>query len=150
MSELLFGYKTGAGTTFKKVRDKNGNTRYFKDGTPINAKAWAGGQSSMSKPVLNDKGELPSQVKQADSVAELVEITNIPFDRNVIASIAEDSKNDALQAEANRFLAFWDKNDRLEREEAAKEYLKFRNEVADAFDAEQRAIIREQYGLGGS
>lgn len=150
MSQLEFGYTTDSGTTFKKVTDKNGSTRYFKDGKPVKRQSWAGGQKHFAKPVLDDNGELPAAVQAADSVGELVDTTGIPFDRNVIASIAQDSKNDALQAEANRFLAFWDKNDHLDRTEAAKEYLHFRNEIAGINDAMTRAIIKSQYNLGGS
>ena len=112
MSELLFGYTTSKGTTFKKVRDKNGVERHFKDGTPVTESAFNGGQSSFAKPVLNDQGQLPTGIQQADTAQELERLTNIPFTRNTFSPIGgnENTKEQALRAESNRFLGFWNAN----------------------------------------
>lgn len=152
MSELLFGYTTSKGTTFKKVRDKNGVTRYFKDGTPVKQQSWAGGQESFSKPVLDDSGNLPGAVRDASTAQELERLTNIPFTRDTLSPIGgdESTKESALRAESNRFLGFWNANDHLDREEAAKEYLKFRNEIEGVKNGSARAAIRNSYNLGGS
>lgn len=152
MSELLFGYTTSKGTTFKKVRDTNGVTRYFKDGTPVKQESWAGGQESFSKPVLNDNGELPEAVRNADTADELKDLTGIPFDVTNFSPIGGDEtdKERGLRAEGNRFIGFWNANDHLSREEAAKEYLKFRNEVDGVRSGSARAAIRNKYNLGGS
>lgn len=47
MSELERAFITTAEKTYKKVTDKNGVTRYFKDGTPIKQNAWNAAQGHL-------------------------------------------------------------------------------------------------------
>ena len=42
MTELIESFETTAGTSVRKVRDKNGRIMRFADGTPVSAKAYGG------------------------------------------------------------------------------------------------------------
>lgn len=47
MSKLERAFITTSEKTYKKVIDKNGHTRYFKDGTPIKQNSWNGAQAHL-------------------------------------------------------------------------------------------------------
>ena len=151
MSQLLNAFVTTAGKTFKKVEDKRGTIRYFKDGTPVKPESWAGGNRNLRHIVTTDDGELPRDIAEADTAAELEDATGIPFTGDMFRRVeGADTKSDNLQAEQNRFLSFWSRNSHLDRDEAAKRYIEFRNELKGVEDAEARAIIKSRYNIGGS
>ena len=60
MSKLERAFITTADTTFKKVTDKNGDTRYFKDGTPIKQNSWNAGQQHIKYEGEKVKVAVPS------------------------------------------------------------------------------------------
>lgn len=153
MSELLNAFKTTAGNTFEKKEDSAGRTYYVKKGEGrISAKAYSGANQSLSHIVTDSDGRMPKEVRQADTAGELEGVTGIPFTNDIIQPIDErdSQKSQAIRAEGNRFLAFWDKNDHLDRDDAAKEYIEFRNELKGVDDPEARAIIKSRYNIGGS
>ena len=154
MSQLRNAFKTTAGTVFKKVEDKRGTIRYFKDGTPVKRESWAGANRSLEHIVTDDKGDLPADIREAETVADLKEATGIPFDVTRLQAIeAGDTKPDRVRAEANRFIGFWTRQPDLgpeDRKEAADRYINFRNDMRGVEDPEARQIIRDRYNVPGS
>lgn len=153
MSKLLNAFKTTAGSTFQKKEDSAGRTYYVKKGEGrVSAEAYSGANQSLSHIVTDSEGRMPAEVREASTAGELEQVTGIPFTNDIIQPIDErdSQKSQAIRAEGNRFLAFWDKNDHLDRDSAAEEYIEFRNELKGVDDPEARAIIKSRYNIGGS
>lgn len=154
MADLLNAFRTTAGNEFQKKEDTAGRTYYVQKGEGrISAKAFSGANQSLSHVVTDSDGRMPREIREADTAEALEGATEIPFTNDFLMSVegrADESKSQALRAEGNRFLAFWDKNDHMDRDRAAKEYIEFRNELKGVDDPEARAIIKSRYNIGGS
>lgn len=153
MSELLNAFKTTAGAVFKKKEDTAGRTYYVREGDGrVSREAWAGANRSLEHVITDVDGEFPREIREAFGSAEDLErVTEIPFTTNFFEPVSEGTtKEERLRAEGNRFLSFWNRNDHLDRDEAAKQYLEFRNELREVEDPEARAIIKSRYNIGGS
>jgi len=153
MPELLNAVKTTAGKIFQKKRDSAGRVYHVEKGSgKTTREAYAAANKNLAYIVTDDDGRMPAEIREADTAQELEQATEIPFTRDTIQPIetSADSKADAIRAEGNRFLAFWDKNDHLTRDEAAKEYIEFRNKLKNAANGQARGIIKSRYNIGGS
>lgn len=161
MAKLLNAFTTGEGGdagTYRKKEDSAGRTYYVKDGEGrINAKQFAGAKRHLHRFVTeSDERDLPREIRQADTVAELEDVTGIPFSQEGFFPIRGDASDleDKKRAEGNRYLGFVEANrnkyDGPNDPEAAKDYIKFRNEMEGVQDSQERAIIRKRFGLRGS
>lgn len=156
MARRLMGFTTREGEEYFKKEDAHGRTYYVRKGEGrVSQQTYSGAQSRLEYVLTGEDDELPPEVQQADGISELSDVVGIDFsvERLIPISAIDDDWSDteiARRAEANRFIAFADRNMHLSKEEAAREYLKFRNEVSQADDAEVRALIRRSYNLGGS
>ena len=152
MGDLLNAFVTTAGETFQKKEDSIGRTYYVQEGEGrVSAKAWGGANRSLEHVVTDDDGEFPREIAEADTAEDLERITEIPFTNDMFRAVTDgDTKDERLRAEGNRFLSFWGRNDHLDRDEAAKKYLEFRNDLRGVEDPQERAIIKGRYNIGGS
>lgn len=151
MADLLNAIRTTAGEIFQKKEDSAGRTYYVQKGEGrVTSEAFSGANQSLSHVVTDDDGKMPRNIREADTAAELEQETGIPFTEDMFGSFDHTSKDSALKAEGNRFQGFWAKNDHLDRDEAAKEYIEFRNELQNAPNAKARGIIKSSYNIGGS
>lgn len=152
MAELLNAFRTENGDTYEKKRDSLGRTYHVKKGEgKVSPSQFNGAQGVLSHVVTDDRGRMPRQIREADSLESLEDATGIPFTETLFRPIEDATgKEENLRAETNRWLGFRQRNTHLEPEEAAKQYLEFRNEIKDVQDPQARAIIKEQYNLGGS
>lgn len=153
MGRILNAFRTTAGEIFEKKEDSIGRTYYVQKGDGrVSRESYAGANRSLEHVITDDDGDFFPEVREATTAEELEDATGIPFTARFFEPTEVDgmSKGDALQAEANRFLGFWSRNDHLDRTEAAKRYLEFRNDLRGVEDSEARAIIKSRYNVGGS
>lgn len=156
MARILNGFVTTSGARWFKKEDSAGRTYYHKEGEGrVASESFAAAKKhfkyGVDPPGTGD--DLPPELRDAGTIERLKDLTNIPFDQNFSMSIQgteAESLEARRRAEGNRFYAFYKKNDHLSRREAAKEYLKFRREISEAPNQEVRAIVRQNYNLGGS
>lgn len=160
MAKILNGFETTAGNEFLKKEDSAGRTYYVKKGEGrIKRQSFAGAKKHFQYAVnvgeADRRGaiELPPEMKGA-SVEELEGMTNVPFTKRGFAPIRgkAETPTERARAERNRFWGFYEANyDQFDsKDEAAREYLRFRREISKANDPDARAIIRRRYNLGGS
>lgn len=152
MAELLNAFRTEGGETYEKKQDSLGRTYHVKKGEGrVSESEFNGAQGVLSHVVTDDRGRLPKQIREASSLEEYEDATGIPFTETLYREVEDASgKEENLRAEVNRWLGFRQRNTHLSPEEAAEQYIEFRNEIKGVEDPEARAIIKEQYNLGGS
>lgn len=157
MAKILNGFTTTAGQDWLKKEDTAGRTYYVKKGEGrVDPERYAAANRHFDY-ALRVEGDLPPEIRNASSLERLEEMTNIPFTQDFVKAIrgrSADSKAEKQRAEGNRWMGFKEsvRNYRsgMTEEEIAKEYLKFRRELEAAETAEERAIIKGRYNLGGS
>lgn len=161
MAKITNGFETTAGNEFLKKEDTAGRTYYVKSGEGrVSRQSFAGAKKHF-KYALNvgDEGRGPSGISlppdmRGASVEELEGMTNVPFTKRGFAPIRgkAETPTERARAERNRFWGFYEANYEQfdSKDEAAREYLRFRREISDAEDPDARAIIRRRYNLGGS
>lgn len=157
MAKILNGFQTTSGGEWLKKEDSAGRTYYVKKGDGRVSREQYAAANRHFDYALKVEGELPPELRDAGSLDALERMTNIPFSQDFVQAIrgrSADSKAEKRRAEGNRWVGF--REAQLERrpdmsdEQIAKEYLKFRREIEQAETEQARAIIKEQYNLGGS
>lgn len=154
MSKILNGFKSISGARFLKKEDSLGRTYYVQEGEGrVKSSVFHGAKRWFNFGLTTDGG-LPPEVKNASSLSELEQVTNIPFTQRSSKPIRgpeAQSLAEKKRAEGNRWFGFWRANrDKYDSKiEGAKDYLRFRNEI-DGADQSERSIIKRQYNLGGS
>lgn len=163
MPEILNGFETTSGVSWYKKRDAQGRVYYHKEGEGIigyegNASArnaFNGAKKHFNYALQGEGRALPKEMADATSLQELEDLTELPFTKEgFMPAVAKaETASERKRAERNRWWGFYEENEDLyggDKAEIAKEYLRFRQEITDAEDAQERAIIRRQYNLGGS
>lgn len=162
MPEILNGFETTSGDKWYKKRDAQGRVYFHKKGEGIvgyegsaSARNAYNGAKKHFRYALQPEGkEFPTEIEQASSLQELEDLTEIPFTkRGFMPSVQKaDTAAERKRAERNRWWGFYEENEHVYSDptEAAKDYLKFRQQIQDADDAQERAIVRRSYNLGGS
>lgn len=155
MAKTIFSFETTAGKIWSKKRDSAGRVYHTGPNGKTKQQNFAGANQSLRRVITQVDGEPTEAIREAETAADLENVTQIPFTSDVLftrdSADEKAGKSEALKAERNRFLGFWDKQtDDPDRDEAAKRYLEFRNEIAEIDDPQERAVRKAQYNIGGS